>query len=140
LLDVVQLMEKRRVKRLPVIQEGRLVGIVSRANLVRALVRSQARSAGSRSKDGRTDRQIRNQILAEMANQAWGPHFAVDGKVEGGVVELYGCITDDRERTALQVLAENVPGVKTVHHHLTWVEPLSGLVIPDDDPGVSARQ
>jgi len=138
---VVRLMEKRHIKRLPVIEEGRLVGIVSRANLVRALGRSQARSAAARPKESLTDRRIRDQILAEIARQAWGPRVGVDLKVSGGVVELHGCITDDRERTALQVLAENIPGVKAVHHHLTWVEPLSGLVIPDeDDPAASTRQ
>jgi CBS domain-containing protein len=136
--DVVRLMEKRHVKRLPVIKEGRLVGIVSRANLVRALMRAQTCSAATRTKD-RTDRQIRDQILAEICKQSWGPCFSVDAKVSGGVVELYGCITDDRERTALQVLAENIPGVAAVHHRLTWVEPLSGLVVLDESPTEAAH-
>jgi hypothetical protein len=52
--------------------------------------------------------------------------------VKDGSVELHGAITDERERAALQVLAESTPGVKSVRDHLVWVEPLSGLVIPDE--------
>jgi osmotically-inducible protein OsmY len=51
-------------------------------------------------------------------------------RVKDGAVELYGTITDERERTALRVLAENQPGVKTVLDHLVWIEPVSGFVIP----------
>ena len=53
-------------------------------------------------------------------------------RVENGIVELNGAVTDDRERPALRVLAENVPGVKEVRDRLTWVEPLSGFVVPAD--------
>ena len=55
---------------------------------------------------------------------------SVEVRVEAGIVEFYGSITDERERTALQILAENAPGVKAVRDHLVWVEPVSGLVIP----------
>lgn len=127
--EVVRQMERRHIKRLPVIEAGRLVGIVSRANLVRALVhnltRPETRTAGS-------DSEIREQILAEVARQPWGPRASVDVRVENGIVELYGSIIDDRERTALQVVAENVAGVKAVHDRLIWIEPVSGLVIPSD--------
>jgi osmotically-inducible protein OsmY len=56
--------------------------------------------------------------------------IGVDVAVKDGVVELHGSITNERERTALQVVAENVPGVKAVRDHLVWVEPMSGYVIP----------
>ena len=77
-------------------------------------------------------------ILAEIAKQPWGPRASVDVRVENGVVELNGAVTDDRERPALRVLAENVPGVKEVRDRLTWVEPLSGFVVPAD--GSTARR
>ena len=130
LADVVRLMERRHIKRVPVIAAGRLVGIVSRANLVQALVRSlpqPAPSSGSAS-----DAEIRERILDEIARQPWGPRASVDVRVAAGTVELYGSITDDRERTALQVLAENTPGVKAVHDNLVWVDPVSGFVIPTE--------
>jgi CBS domain-containing protein len=125
--EVVRLMERRQVKRLPVIAAGRLVGIVSRANLVRAMLDNLPKPAGNELVG---DAEIRERILAEIARQPWGPRASVDVNVKAGTVELYGSITDDRERTALQVLAEKMPGVKAVRDHLVWVEPLSGFIIP----------
>ena len=60
----------------------------------------------------------------------------IDSVVRNGVVELWGTITDERERQAIVVAAENVPGVKAVHDYLAWVEPTSGMVIyqPNEPP------
>lgn len=127
LAEVVRLMESRRIKRLPVVEDGHLVGIVSRSNLVRALLDSLPEATGA---DVRGDAELRTLILDEIARQPWGPRASVDVWVKDGVVNLYGSITDDRERTALQVLAENIPGVKAVNDNLVWVEPISGFVIP----------
>jgi CBS domain-containing protein len=126
--EVIRLMEHHHVKRLPVIEAGRLVGIVSRANLVQALVRNLPKPAAG--EDALGDAEIRERLLAEIAKQPWGPRAGVDVTVKDGIVELYGAITDDRERSALQVLAENFPGVKAVRDNLVWVEPVSGFVIP----------
>ena len=76
------------------------------------------------------DEKIREEILAEIVRQPWGPRAGVDVEVKDGIVELQGTITDERERSALQVLAESTPGVKSVRDKLVWVEPLSGFVIP----------
>jgi CBS domain-containing protein len=129
--DVVGLMERHHVKRLPVIDGGKLVGIVSRANMVRALVHNLAKSAATPGK-GIGDEEIRERVAAEIAKQPWGPRSSVDVRVAAGIVELHGSITDERERTALRVLAENISGVSAVRDHLVWVEPMSGLVIPPD--------
>jgi len=127
LAEVVRLMERRNIKRVPVIEAGRLVGIVSRANLVQALVQNLPKAATGKAA---ADAEIREHILAEIAKQPWGPRASVDVRVEAGVAELHGAITDERERTALRVLAENTPGVTAVRDHLVWIEPVSGLVIP----------
>src|SRR4029077_18464731 len=127
LAEVVRLMERHHIKRLPVIEKERLVGIVSRANLVQALLDNLPKPAG---KAAAGDPEIRERILAEIAKQPWGPRASVDVRVAGGIVELYGSITDERERAALQILAENAAGVKAVQDHLVWVEPVSGLIIP----------
>ncbi len=127
--DLIEVMERRRIKRMPVIDRGRLVGIVSRANLVRALVRNLPRPDSA---TVTSDEAIRDQIVAEIAKQPWGPRASVDVRVENGIVELRGAVIDDRERPALRVLAENVPGVKEVRDHLAWVEPVSGFVVPAD--------
>jgi CBS domain-containing protein len=118
--EVVLLMERHRIKRLPVVQDGKLVGIVSRANLLHALA-SVAREVKAPAGDDAT---IREQILAECARQRWAPHVNV--VVRDGVVGLWGVITDERERQAFIVAAENVPGVKAVHDHLAWAQPTSG--------------
>ena len=131
--DVVRLMEKRHVKRVPVIDDGRLAGIVSRANLVSALLHALARPAAAETATPPGDAEIRDRIREEIATEPWGPRSSVDVTVEDGVAELHGSITDERERTALRVVAENVPGVKAVRDRLVWVEPLSGFVIPADD-------
>jgi CBS domain-containing protein len=132
--EIVKVMEERRVKRLPVVDGGRLVGIVSRANLVRALVHALAKEAPAAGGEGLDDAAIRGRILAQIAAEPWGPRFSVDVTVTAGVVELHGSITDERERIGLRVMAENMPGVKEVRDHLVWVEPMSGLVIAEADP------
>lgn len=118
---LVEVMQGRRVKRLPVVRDGRMVGIVSRANLMLALA-SLARDAAPTTGP---DWSIRSQILAALGGQHWAPDVNV--VVRNGVVELSGVITDERERRGLIVLVENVPGVKEVHDHLVWVEPMSGM-------------
>jgi CBS domain-containing protein len=116
--EIVSLMEQRSVKRLPVVRQGRVVGIVSRANLLHALACVVGELPGS----ARTDVTIREQIMSEFSNKAWSPRdFNV--VVRDGVVELWGTILDERERQAAKVAVENVAGVKAVRDHLVWVEP-----------------
>jgi CBS domain-containing protein len=116
--EIVSLMEQRSVKRLPVVRQGRVVGIVSRANLLHALASVVAELPGSAT----TDVTIREQIMSEFSDEAWSPRdFNV--VVRNGVVELWGTILDERERQAAKVSVENVAGVKAVRDHLVWVEP-----------------
>lgn len=133
LAEAVRLMEKRHVKRVPVVAYGRLVGIVSRADLVRALVHKLTRQALAQHGGIVSDDTIRRGILDVIDKEPWGPRFSSEVKVKDGVVDLYGTVTDDRERTALIVAAEGIPGVKTVNDHLVWVEATSGLVIGADE-------
>lgn len=124
---VVELMERRRIKRLPVVRDGRIVGIVSRANLVHALAslareKETSRGCGTPGLDW----VIREEIIASFGKQHWAPD--IDVVVRNGIVELWGVITDERQRQGLVVAAENVGGVKQVHDHLVWVEPVSGML------------
>jgi CBS domain-containing protein len=119
---VVELMERRHVKRLPVTRDGRVVGIVSRSNLMHALA-SFARDGEVQVRP--SDSQIHDNIIAALDQQSWAPR--VDVVVKNSVAELWGVITDDRERKALVVAVENIPGVERVHDHLVWVEPMSGI-------------
>lgn len=122
--DVVSQMERYRVKRLPVVRDDKLVGIISRANLLHALA-SLAREVPAASGG---DAGIRDRILGTLAKQPWA--LAVNVVVKNGVAELWGTIMDERERQACKVAVENVPGVKKVHDHLVWVEPMSGMAFP----------
>jgi len=131
--EVVRLMERHRIKRLPVLREGALVGIVTRANIMHALVSVAAETKAPAGDDAT----IREQILAECGRQSWAPMANV--VVRNGVVELWGTITDERERQALIVASENVAGVKTVHDHLVWIEPNSGFVIQSEEDEARAR-
>jgi CBS domain-containing protein len=130
LARVVDLMESRRIKRLPVVEDGRLVGIVSRANLMRALVDTASQAVGG---EADSDGELRARILVAIANQPWGPRASVDVTVKDGVAHLTGSITDDRERDALKILVENTPGITAVRDNLVWIEPVSGFVIPSDN-------
>jgi CBS domain-containing protein len=125
--SVVALMERRRIKRVPVVRDGRMVGIVSRANLLHAL----ASLAQDTPAPAGGDAAIRDQILSTLAKQPWAPRVNVI--VKDGVAEIWGVISDDREREAIVVAAENTGGVKKVHDHLVWVEPMSGMAIPSDE-------
>ncbi len=125
LSEVVQLMQSQQIKRLPVIQKHRLVGIVSRADLLRALLQLLP----DRRVVALSDVELRKRVLAEIEKQQWAPRQTVDVRVENGVVELCGAVTDDQERVGLRVIAENTPGVKGVHDRLIWVEPVAGIVV-----------
>jgi osmotically-inducible protein OsmY len=123
--QVVEIMEQNRIKRVAVVAERRVVGVVSRSDMLRALV-GRSRSAPPPAAD---DRSLREAILEALENASWAPMTSLSVVVQDGVVDLWGTITDDNERRAIVVLAENIVGVKTVHDHLVFVEPYSGTII-----------
>ncbi len=131
--DVVSVMEKYRVKRVPVMDGNKLTGIISRQNFVRA-VAGLAREVPDPTAD---DEHIRARILAEIGRHQWTP-IGLDVFVRNGVVDLCGVITDDRTRQAIVVSAENIVGVKQVHDHLCWVDPMSGMYFESDEDASKA--
>src|ERR1700690_3961815 len=128
--EIVELMEKNNVKRLPVIRADRVVGIVSRANLLQA-VASLAREIPDPTAD---DDHIRNRVIDAMEKNDWCP-FGLSVIVKDGIVHLSGVITEERARKAAVVAAENVTGAVKVHDHLCWVDTMSGMYLnsPEDD-------
>jgi CBS-domain-containing membrane protein len=122
--DIVQLMEQKGIKRIPVLRAGTLIGIVTRANLLQA-VANLARGAVGPTAD---DDELRKTILTSMEKQPWCP-MGLNVVVRHGVADLSGIITDDRQRDAAVVAAKNVAGVKAVHDHLCWVDTMSGAYI-----------
>jgi CBS domain-containing protein len=130
LAEIVALMEKNNVKRLPVVRGDKVVGIVSRANLLQA-VASLAREVPDPTAD---DDHIRNRVIDALEKNDWCP-FGLSVIVRDGIVHLSGVITEERARQAAVVAAENVEGVKKVHDHLCWVDTMSGIYLnsPEDE-------
>ena len=125
--EIVALMEKHHIKRVPVLRGGKMVGIITRANLMHAVV-GLARGAKPVKE---SDAAIREQLMKIMQDQTWAPTAMINVQVHDGTVELWGTILDERQRDALKVAAETVPGVKAVEDHLAWIEPITGSVIEE---------
>jgi len=127
---IVALMEKNSIKRVPVMRDGKIVGMVSRSNLLQA-VASLAHDVPDPTAD---DDHIRNRVIDLLAKQDWCP-FGLSVVVRDGIVHLSGVITEERARQASVVAAENVTGVKNVHDHLCWVDTMSGMYLstPEDE-------
>ncbi len=120
--DVVALMEKHRIKRVPVLRAGIVTGIVTRSDLLRAFFNATQAHEPTAS----SDEAIRADIAAEIDAQKWAPMGSIHIKVREGHVTLSGTIFDERERDAIRVCAENRPGVRGVTDELIWVDPTSG--------------
>ncbi len=111
--DVAHLLEARHIKRVPVTRDGRLVGIVTRRNLLQALATSLAAPAADAD-----DRTIRDALYAELQRQAWATPSSINAVVTDRVVHLWGIAPDDTVRQAIVVAAENIPGVRGVEDHM----------------------
>jgi CBS domain-containing protein len=113
--DIAILLETNRIKRVPVLRDDRLVGIVSRANLVRALAMTiKERPSGAEA----DDRAIRDRLLAELKAQKWAEVSPANIMVKDGVVHLWSSYYSDQEKRALIVASESIPGVRRVEDHM----------------------
>jgi CBS domain-containing protein len=119
LSEAVALMERRGFKRLPIVKDGVIAGILSRADLVRELAK-RLRGEDDSARD--MDRKIRKQIAEELVRQKWAPR-EIKFEVADRVVRLHGIIDSTDHRNALRVLCENVPGVVRVEDQLTLLPP-----------------
>jgi CBS domain-containing protein len=123
LSDAAFLMRRNHIKPLPVLRDGHLVGIVSRADLVRRLGEFLAAEAS----DDDDDQKIHAAIHDAMEREPWA-RSKIACAVQDGVVQLDGCLFDLNEREALGVLAENTAGVKRVENRIVCIDPTSGIV------------
>jgi len=110
LSEIAALFERKRIKRVPVVKDGKLVGIVSRSNLIQAL----ASVVGRMDQHDETDRQIRLELLSRLKDQPWTDFGDRNITVGNRVVHLWGLVGSEAERKALLALAEGVPGVSRV--------------------------
>jgi CBS domain-containing protein len=128
LAEAVDTMIRRRVKRLPVVRGGSVIGVVSRSDLLKRLYVELRRDV-----EPRSDAEICAAIQAEIESRGWTPRASVRVSAKNGEVTLDGAIADERLREGLRVIAENIPGVKSVRNRLAWVEPNSGMLLSAED-------
>ena len=135
--DAASLMERQHIKRLPVLRGEQVIGIVSRANFLRAVASATVRATESPLGDAA----ICERLNAEIQAMSWTTPNLIEVSAKNGIVDLWGSIIDERTRKGLTVAAENIPGVKLVRDHLVFIEPVSGTVIEsptDTQPAAKA--
>ena len=118
--EIARLLEEHRIKRVPVVREGKLVGIVSRANLLHSLAARPAPTPPERWMD---DRSIRDEVLRVLDRDGLTARGPLNVTVANGVAELWGLVESEAERRAIKVAVENVPGVVAVKDNLGSVRP-----------------
>jgi CBS-domain-containing membrane protein len=123
LARIAKLLDRHQVKRVPVLDDGELVGIVSRSNLVQALADSPWLEAR-----GADDEAIHARLLAELERQPWWRSLMSNVVVSDGVVHYYGGFDSETHKDAARVAAENVPGVRGVEDHRLPIAALSWSV------------
>jgi CBS domain-containing protein len=125
LRQVADVMEKRQVKRVPVMRGDFVVGIVSRANLLQALLSRDPTATGLHP----SDEQIRREVEAVVRKQPWTSPWPTNILVNAGVVHLWGFVSSGAALDAYRVAAENVAGVKKVKNHLRRMPASVGMGI-----------
>lgn len=125
LREIADMMEKWTIKRVPVVSGGKLVGIVSRHDLLRALAGTKLAAAAAKSKSAkgarpkRDDTTIRDYLRRQTETESWTDAATVNFVVENGTVELFGAVRSEAQRDALRIMAESAPGVRAVKNRLT---------------------
>lgn len=125
LTAVAEIMCTRHIKRLPVVSADRLVGVISRTDMLRSLARRLIDSG-----DPYTETQIRDHIISTLAKERWAPKSGIRVSVVGHTVDLEGMVFSAEEQNAVRVIAETTPGVKDVRDHMVFVDPASGMCFP----------
>ena len=111
--EIATLLEKNAIKRLPILENGQLVGVVSRANLLQAVASSRQLLEVTPS-----DTAIRDRILASLRAEPWAHTGLLNVTVSDGVVDLWGVVESKTERKAIKVAAETAPGVRAVNDNM----------------------
>jgi CBS-domain-containing membrane protein len=122
LRDVADILDHRRIKRVPVVHEGRLVGIISRGDLVRALGQVQIAKADKKIDNAALHKTLQDRIKS----QSWINDSHISLTVHDGVVEVWGFVASIDQRNALRALIEETDGVTRLEDELSIAGPLRG--------------
>ena len=120
LTDVAALMKRHNIKRVPVLRDGKVVGVVSRANLLQGLLAREPR----RDDDAADDDVLRTRVSAELRRHSWSDGVS-NVVVDGGVVHLWGQVAAATAKDAVRIAVENVEGVRRVVNNI--------VVMPRDE-------
>jgi CBS domain-containing protein len=123
LRDIAALLEKKGIKRVPIVEDGKLVGIVSRANLIQAL----ASSLQDDKQTAASDSVIRQKLMAKFESEQWSKHSTLNATVAAGTVQLWGFVGSDAEKEAARVAAELIPGVRAIENNIVVRPIVAGL-------------
>ncbi len=123
LSEIADILERHHIKRLPIMRQGALVGIISRANLLQAFasMRSQAQPSP------KDDQSVRQQVLARIKAAPWGKPWGINVTVRDGVVDLWGGVLSQEQKDAFRIAAESTPGVREVKDNLVVQTYQAGL-------------
>ena len=124
--DIATLLEKNFIKRVPIMNDGKIVGIVSRANLVQALASMAKKTKKKTSVANQRDSEIRKKVISRLNAQPWRPSM-LNVTVHDGTVELWGLVTSEDEKKAARIAVEIIPGVKVVNDNLMIPPAVSGM-------------
>jgi predicted transcriptional regulator len=113
LVEIAELFERHHIKRVPIVKEGDLVGIVSRANIIQAVASTRPKLEITLS-----DATIRQKLTDQLKKQPWAHADKLNVMVTGGIVDLWGTVESEQARKAINAAAANVPGVDAVNDHL----------------------
>jgi CBS domain-containing protein len=122
--EIATLLEKKRIKRVPIVKNGKVVGIVSRANLLQALATMPAKDTVDAHTD---DSEIREKVLSRLNAERWRPTL-FNVTVHDGNVDLWGFVTSNDEKKAARIAVEEIVGVKCINDHLTIPPAETGMV------------
>lgn len=115
LSTIANLLERNAIKRVPIVEDGKVVGIVSRANLLQALASASNQTQAATPID---DSKIREQVLSQLKAEPWTRPYLINVIVQDGAVELWGIVDSASEKKAVRVAAEVTPGVRAVNDNL----------------------
>ena len=117
--EIVALMQQHHVKRIPILRDGKIVGIVSRGNVLQGLLAREPSSLNSKT----DDEALRTAVTATLSKRGWASAPTSNVVAQNGVIHLWGCVDNDTIKKAYEIAAENVHGVRRVRNHMMVIPP-----------------